>query len=114
VSNTGKIGLHATGASSIKLDLDAPSVDAELSGASHMSLSGTTKDFTADGSGASRLKCFGLMAENTNVDMSGASNAEVFASVTLDADASGASHIIYRGNANVNQRSSGAGSVSKN
>src|SRR5690606_3940345 len=98
ITNPGKIGLHASGASMIRLEVDAPSIEADLSGASYITLSGTTRTLSADGSGASGFRGFGLLTETATVDMSGASNAEVFASVKLDADASGASRIRYKGN----------------
>jgi hypothetical protein len=51
---------------------------------------------------------------NAHVKLSGASGAEVFASVKLDANASGASHVKYKGNpAEVGQSVSGAASVKK-
>ena len=77
-------------------------------------LTGETKDFNVDGSGAQSIKCFELMAENAHVEMSGAGDAEVFASVKLDVHvASGASDVKYKGNATVSQNVSGAGSVKK-
>jgi len=55
-----------------------------------------------------------MKAENTKVDISGAGSAEVYASVKLDAEVSGAGSIKYKGNAgNVIQQVSGAGSVKK-
>jgi hypothetical protein len=113
ISDSSEIGIHASGASSIKMELDAPKVKAELTGASHAGLNGKTKTFSADASGASGIKCFELMAEETDVEVSGASHAEVFASLKLDAHASGASSVKYKGNATVTQEASGASSVKK-
>ena len=105
--------IDLTGASDIKLDVKAPRINAEVTGASSVMLTGETKDFNVEGSGASDIKSFGLMTENTTLDISGACSAEVFASVKLDVQASGASGIKYKGNAAVNQDISGAGSVKK-
>ena len=113
ISSSNDISMRATGASSITMELHAPNVKAELSGASHIRLNGETKTFSADGSGASGLKCFELMTEETDVEISGASHAEVFASVKLEAHASGASSVKYKGNASIKQEASGASSVSK-
>lgn len=107
------IGVHLSGASHARLDLKAPGISVEMSGASSIALKGETKDFILEGSGASHAKCYDLMTENANVDVSGASSTEVFASVKLDADASGASHIRYRGNASVSKHESGASKVTK-
>jgi hypothetical protein len=113
ISSSNEISISVTGASSIKMELNAPKVKAELTGASHAELKGETKTFSADGTGACGIKCFELMAEETDVEVSGASHAEVFASVKLDAHASGASSIKYKGNATVTQEASGASSVHK-
>jgi hypothetical protein len=113
ISSSNDISMQATGASSITMELHAPNVKAESTGASHIRLTGETKTFSADGSGASGIKCFELMTEETDVDISGASHAEVFASVKLDLHASGASSVKYKGNATVTKEASGASSVSK-
>ena len=107
------VSIDVSGASEAEIHLKAPSVTGEMTGASKLRLSGQTKDLTIDGKGASKALCFDLLAENTTVDLSGASHAEVFASVKLDAEASGASGVLYKGNATVNQRTSGAASVKK-
>ena len=59
------------------------------------------------------MQCFDLLAEIVRIDISGAGDAHVFASVKLDVDVSGAGNVRYKGNANVTQNISGAGSVKK-
>jgi hypothetical protein len=113
ITTEGTLDIHISGASSITLDLKSPRVEAELSGASKATLRGETKDFSLRGSGASEFMCFELMAENTDVNVSGASNGDVFASIKLEADASGASNVRYKGNPTVNSNTSGAGSVNR-
>ena len=105
--------LGASGASELELDLKAPRVNAETSGASNITLAGETKELRLEGSGASHFKCMDLLTENTRVGISGASSADVFASVKLDVEASGASGVKYRGSASVSQDVSGASSVKK-
>jgi hypothetical protein len=102
-----------SGASSAKLDLKTPKVTVDLSGASKITLKGQTKDFMVEGSGASSIKGYDLMAENTFVKLSGASNADVFASVKLDVHVSGASDLDYKGNPAVTKEVSGASSAKK-
>ena len=94
---TDEISLDINGASEGDFELKAPKVIADISGASNLKLRGKTKDFFLEGSGASHAKCFELLAENADVDVAGASSADVFASVSLKADASGASDIRYKG-----------------
>jgi len=110
---TDEIAIDVTGASDAELELKAPKVSAEMTGASGLKLKGQTKDLHIEGSGASHAKCFELLSENADVDVAGASSADVYASVKLKADASGASDVRYKGNATVTQSTSGAGSVKK-
>ena len=64
--------------------------------------------------GAGKAHCYELLSETTKVDISGAGDADVFASVKLDAQVSGAGSVTYKGGAtNVAQQVSGAGSVKK-
>jgi len=112
VSNEA-IVIDLSGASNIKMELMAPKVNAELSGAGIINLSGQTKDFIVDGSGSTDIKCFDLLSENTDVELSGAGDAEVYASIKLNVNVSGAADVKYKGNATVEKKISGAGSVRK-
>lgn len=113
ISSDGDIDIEISGASNADLDLKAPEVKIDLTGASSIALTGETKTFSVSGSGSSGIHCYGLLAENTNVDISGACDADVYASVKLDVSASGASHVSYKGNATVTSNTSGASGVEK-
>ncbi len=108
---TDAMDIDVSGASEITLEVKAPRIKAGLSGASKATFRGETKDVSMHGSGASEFRCFDLMAESADVDVSGASNADVFASVNLKAEASGASNIRYKGKPSVSSNTSGAGNV---
>ena len=113
ISSAEPITINLSGACDVKMDLKAPKVNVDLSGAGTITLKGETKDFIVDGSGSTDVKCFQLATENTNIEMSGAGDAEVFASLKLDVHVSGAADVKYKGNATVSQEVSGAGSVKK-
>lgn len=114
IVNPENLELHASGAGDIKMEVDAPSLSADISGSGSIDLKGQTKDVDLGLSGAGHAHCFDLLSENTKVDISGAGSAEVFASVKLDAQVSGAGSVSYKGNApTVNQHVSGVGSVNK-
>jgi Putative auto-transporter adhesin, head GIN domain len=114
ISVSQPLELEVSGAGDIKADVDAPKVTASISGSGSVNMKGQTRDFHLVLSGAGKANCFDLMSENTKVDISGAGSAEVFASVHLDAEVSGAGNVRYKGNAaRVNQQVSGAGSVKK-
>lgn len=108
-----ELELGASGASEIHLAVKMEELQADLSGSSTLELTGEATRFTTEGSGASTIRCLDLTTEETTLDLSGASNAEVTATKKLNIDASGASDVKYRGDANINQKSSGASSVRK-
>jgi hypothetical protein len=90
--------LDASGASSI----EAPSAELDelvvgLSGASRATLKGGASHLDANVSGASRLSLFDLAIEEATVELSGASAAELTVEDRLEATASGASSVRYRG-----------------
>lgn len=113
ITSPSTIDLDISGASGINLELNAPAIKADLSGACTVTLKGETKDLDLNGSGASKFYCFDLMAENVDIEISGAGNADVSASMKLDVQVSGAGTVKYKGNAAVSQNVSGAGSVKK-
>ncbi len=113
ITSDAAIGIELAGASSVEMELRSPAVDADLSGASDVTLKGETKKIHAHGSGASSIKCFELMTEEADISLSGASHAKVFASVKLQADASGASGVEYKGNPSVSKETRGASSIKK-
>ena len=112
---TSPDGLHIdiTGASEGRLEVNAPKVSVNLTGASNANIKGKTKDFEGSASGASEIRGFDLLTENADVDASGASSIEVFASVKIAGQASGASSVNYKGNAQSSVEKSGASSVNK-
>lgn len=114
IVNTESMTLGVSGAGNINMDLDAPGVSAEVSGAGEVNLKGQTKNFDLNLTGAGKAHCFDMLSETTKIDISGAADADVYASVKLDAQVSGAGSVRYKGGAsNVTQQVSGAGSVKK-
>ncbi len=114
IDNGENMKMHVSGAGDIKMEVDAPALDVEISGSGTVNLKGETKDFDLELSGAANAHCYDLLSENTKVVISGAGDAEVYASVKLNAHVSGAGAVSYKGNAtNVSQHVSGAGSVTK-
>jgi len=114
IVNKENIKMDVSGAGDINMDVNAPAINAEVSGAGTVNLKGETKTFDLTLTGAAKAHCYELLSENTKVEISGAGDADVFASVKLDAEVSGAGSVTYKGGAtNVAQQVSGAGSVKK-
>ncbi|PZR25840.1 MAG: hypothetical protein DI535_16825 [Citrobacter freundii] len=113
LTSQAKIDVDLTGASNADLDLNAPNIEIEASGASEASVKGETKNLSVNGSGSSSINAFELLSETADIDISGASDVSVYASVKINGQTSGASTIRYKGNAQANIDKSGAGSVKK-
>lgn len=105
--------LNLSGASFAQVNIVAEISKISLSGASSLTMSGSTNGIITELSGASLMKAYNMIAEDMNVIASGASHAYVRANKTLNAEATGASSILYRGDATVNSKTSGASTILK-
>ncbi len=112
--NTKDCDISASGASEVDLEITAEKIKVNESGASTVKLSGNCEDLGVKASGASNVRLYGLLAENVKVLASGSSDVEVQATSSLDATASGASDITYKGNpATIHKKESGGSDISK-
>ncbi|HEX3079888.1 MAG TPA: head GIN domain-containing protein, partial [Puia sp.] len=101
ITSSDDLSLEASGAGDIKMEVDAPKITAGISGSGSVNLKGQARDFDVNLTGAGHAYCYDLLTENTTVDISGAGSAQLYASVKLTADISGAGNISYKGNASV-------------
>jgi hypothetical protein len=104
------------GASDLKVDgsLEANSLNITLSGASDATIKGKVGTLKVDANGASDFKGFELVSDNCEVEASGASDIKITVNKELNARASGASDVHYRGDCVIRDlKTSGASSVSR-
>lgn len=107
-----KLNVTSNGAGDIHIDVKASEIIADISGAGDVTIKGTAQSMNATVSGAGNLKAAALETAKVKAKVSGAGDAKVYASQSLDADVSGAGSIIYKGNpVDRNVNISGAGSV---
>jgi hypothetical protein len=106
------IDINLSGASELTGPLNSPDLQIDLSGASELSARGKAQKARMVLCGASEVNGDGFTAEVLTISLSGASSARVRVNKTLDANASGASELIYIGKpGNVNRTISGASSI---
>ena len=100
--DTLKIGLEQNriyGSSTLQAEITMPELTGlELSGGSHVSVSGAGVDIAIDASGGSGADLASFTVVNSNVDASGGSQVTVNVSGTLNVDANGGSQVYYLGN----------------
>lgn len=111
ISNDSQIDISSSGASELDLEVKSPEVKISLSGAGKVKVKGMTRRLDAKISGAAAIRAFDLLSEETDLHITGAGKAEVYASKTLKIDATGASSVQYKGNPQVNSNVSGATSL---
>ncbi|MGE5351625.1 MAG: head GIN domain-containing protein [Acidobacteriota bacterium] len=107
--------VETSGASNITIEnVNNDRIKLDASGAGKMYLSGKTGMLRLSLSGAVKVEARDLLADNANVEISGASKAEVYASKELRADISGVGSLDYYGNPkNVRRSVSGIGSITE-
>ncbi len=104
--------MDLSGASTMKGTLDLKIFSISLSGASEARLDGNVLQLTINSSGASDIDAYKLEAETCSASASGASDLKLNVSQELNAVASGASHIYYKGDAQkVNIKNSGVSKI---
>jgi hypothetical protein len=96
-SGQGDLRLAASGASTLRGEVEARDVTLLVSGASNASLTGGGRNLTLEVSGASRAALSGFTCATVRAAVSGASTAHVHATERLDVEASGASTVTYVG-----------------
>jgi hypothetical protein len=108
-------GVSSSGASKITLDgVKNEQLAIETNGASKIDATGETKTLEIESNGASRVDVTDLRAARVKVSLSGAGQANIYASEEVNADVSGAARVTYYGEPKVvNKSVSGAGSVNK-
>lgn len=112
IASTEKVSVHASSGGSIHVNLDAPSVSLNGSSGAEIMATGRTRDLTADASSAAAIHAFGLHAENVTAGASSSGEIAVFGSVSINASASSAGSVNYKGGApSVKKNESSGGSV---
>lgn len=108
----GDFTARLSGAALLSLRGKAEGIDSECSGASQMMLYGSAERLRHEGSGASHLRAEGFEVKSGEIEVSGAAQAEIKVTESLNAKASGASSIEYSGNpVRVKEQKTGAGRI---
>ncbi len=111
---TNKFYLKGSGATEVSLDFDVEELTIDFSGASEIKLKGNTNSFDVSLSGASELSAADLKSKSASINVSGASEVQVYVTESIKGKTSGASSVKVKGGASVDQiKSSGISSISK-
>lgn len=104
VNGAGKVSMDGFSGGNLKLSSD---------GAATIIASGSVDKLDATLNGAGTISAANLAAKQGSVSITGAGNADVNASESLDAAITGAGIIKYKGDPKLNQRVTGVGTITK-
>jgi len=108
------VTVSLSGASFFAGTISSNTLSTFIEGASKATLSGKTNSLRATISGASLLKNYDMETEHANLDLSGASQANLTVNSSIDLSASGASVLKYQGGASIDHLNlSGASQIIK-
>lgn len=113
LKSDNRLTFNASSSADIQADVDAPEVEADASSAGTVHLRGRTRTYHAQASSGANIRSYELLSENTKVQVSSGADAQVHASINLDAQASSGGSVNYRGGATVSKSESSGGSVSQ-
>jgi hypothetical protein len=114
VLKTNNLDISAASAADVELQIEAESVTVDVASAGDITLEGKARNCTIEASSAGTVDAYNCECEKVDATVSSAGTAKVNATKSLDARASSAGSIRYRGNpTNTNTDSSSGGSVKK-
>lgn len=109
-----QLTLNLSGASTLKGEFHVQRMEVDMNGASKASLSGRVEMLNVDCSGAADLNAYDLKVVKLNATVTGASDVDISVEQELNANASGASRIHYKGTPPaLNAKTNGASTISR-
>jgi hypothetical protein len=109
-----ELSVNLSGASDIKGKIDTKKLTVNLSGASDMTITGNAATVNIEVSGASDFKGFDLVTNYCDAKASGASSVNITVNKELNANASGASSVRFKGEGLIRDiKTSGASNVTR-
>lgn len=94
---TDKMDIELSAAAELTLQIDVNELELDLSGATNTNLAGKVNSLEAEISAAAKLNAGNLSVKKADIDMSGASKAELKVTEEIKYDLSGASKLTYNG-----------------
>ncbi len=113
ISNTSHLDLEVDGSGNIKMEVDAPQIEAATKGSGDISLKGSAQSWEGEIMGSGSIKAADLHSGSASIKIYGSGNADVYADSKLDVHVAGSGDVNYKGNAQVSSSIAGSGRVKK-
>lgn len=95
---TNRLDVEITGAAEVSGNVKVEKLVANITGASHLDISGESNSFYIDALGASEMKGFEFETNSLKADLYGGCSVSLVVNEKLDVSAEGASSVYYKGN----------------
>lgn len=106
-----QLSVELDGAAQLNGEIDVKKLDLELSGAAQCTLEGKSTKANVELSGASGFNGEKMETSEMSIDCNGVAKGDIYVTERLDAEASGASQLVYHGKPRNNIRSSASGAA---
>jgi hypothetical protein len=113
LQNDEPVRLKLSGSGNIEGAVNSPEVKASSAGSGNIKLTGETKDLDVNMAGSGNFEGADLHSENAEITIAGSGNADIHASMKLEAKIAGSGDVRYKGNPAVSSKIAGSGSVHK-
>ena len=113
LSSADPMSFSLNGSGDVKVDVDAPGVEANLAGSGDLHLSGQTRSIQVSIAGSGTYHGNDLKSEQGKVSIMGSGSAYIFSSVSLDVTIGGSGDVYYYGDPAVSSHVFGSGTLSK-
>jgi hypothetical protein len=111
---SNRLDISASSAGSVEVSVETSEMSVDTSSAAEVVIEGKASHLQIETSSAGKVDAYNLESESVNVEASSAGNAKISVTKELEANASSAGSIRYRGNpTRTNTHSSSGGSVKK-
>ena len=113
LSGSDNFEIKSAGSGNVNVDVETADLKVSIAGSGNITLKGKTNDLEGRIAGSGNIKAKELQSANTSVHISGSGNAEVVATQKLNTNIAGSGDVKYWGDASVDSKVRGSGSVSR-
>jgi hypothetical protein len=113
LNGSDKFEINSQGSGNVNVDVETSDLKASIAGSGNITLKGTTSELEGRIAGSGNIKAREMQSANTSVQISGSGNAEVVATQKLNTNIAGSGDVKYWGDASVDSKVRGSGSVSR-
>ena len=113
LNGSDQFEIRSAGSGNVNIDVETSNLKASIAGSGNITLKGKTSDLEGKIAGSGNIKAREMQSANTSVQISGSGNAEVVATQKLNTNIAGSGDVRYWGDASVDSKVRGSGSVSR-